>query len=535
MINVSYDWVAAQKETLLPEMFLELTYSVTEPGLQEDASAKANSEAYFSDTEQVVDGTEKDSDNYASLEFGLWGLDGNTAFFDGSPDDPGFVSGTLSNASGVFATYPTITIDFGKQHTVLIPGLTITWGDAYNEWATKFRVTAYNAGSVVAQTTISGNKSPVTTVNLDMVAYNQIVIEVMEWNLPQHRARCLDIFLGVQQIYRKTDLTKFEHEQSADLLSASLPKNSIVFGLRNDDNRWNPDAPEGSEKYLAERQEITAKYGMDVNGRTEWIKGGTFWISEWSTPSNGLEAVFTASSLLEFMDETYTGARSGTLYAIALAALQQLDLPKLKNGNNRWVMDGSLKEITTNFTADTQEYTVADILQMVAHAGCCVFYQDRDGIIHIEPWKEVYSGYMIEPHISYKHPEYNITKPLKAVSVAYGENDREVIEVSPNGAVQTVDNPLIVTMADAQRVGRQAAKILENRKAITGEFRADVRLDVFDNIIVTSKYASNIIGVTDIKYSTTGGAFKGTYTGRVVSINLTPEARYSGEFRVGEV
>ena len=535
MINVSYDWIAAHKETLLPEMFVELTYGVTEPGLQEDASASANSEAYFSDTEQIVNDVLKESENYATLELGLWGLDGNTVFFDGDPDDPGYVSGVISGAGGTFSSYPTITIDLGKQHTVLIPGITITWGDAYNEWATKFRVTAYNAGTVVAETTVVGNKSLVTTVNLDMAVYNRIVIEIMEWGLPYHRARCLDIYLGVQKIYRKTDLTKFEHEQSADLLSASLPKNSIVFGLRNDDDRWNPDAPEGSEKYLTERQEVTAKYGMDVNGKTEWIKGGTFWLSEWSTPSNGLEAVFTASSLLEFMDEAYTGTRNGTLYTIALTALQQLDLPKLKNGNNRWVLDESLKEITTDFCADVQEYTVADILQMVAHASCCVFYQDRDGIVHIEPWKEAYSGYMIEPHISYKHPEYNVIKPLKAVSVAYGETEREVVEVSPSGAVQTVDNPLIVTLADAQRVGRQAVKILENRKAVTGEFRADVRLDVLDNIIVASKYASNIIGITDIKYSTTGGAFRGTYTGRVVSIDLIPEARYSGEFRVGEV
>lgn len=535
MINVSYDWVAAHKETLLPEMFLELTYSVTEPGLQEDASASANDEAYFSDTEQIVNDVLKESENYATLELGLWGLDGNTGFFDGDPDDPGYVSGVISGAGGAFSSYPTITIDFGKQHTVLIPGITITWGDAYNEWATKFRVTAYNAGAVVAQTTVSNNESLVSVVNLNMAVYNRIVIEIMEWGLPYHRARCLDIYLGVQKVYSKTDLTKFEHEQDVDLLSAALPKSAVTFGLRNDDDRWNPDSPTGSEQYLTERQEITVRYGMDLNGKMEWIEGGTLWLNEWSTTSNGLEAIFTARDLLGFMDEAYTGARKGTLYAIATTALEQANLPKDKRGNNRWVLDEVLRDLTTDFSTDTQDYTISEVLQMVAHAGCCVFYQDRDGVIHIEPWDESYSGYMIEPKISYKHPEYTINKPLKAVSVAYGDNVREAVEVAPNGAVQTVDNPLITTLADAQRVGKQAAKILGNRKVISGEFRADVRLDALDNIIVTSKYASNVICVTNIKYATTGGAFRGTYTGRVVSINLTPEARYSGEFCVGEV
>ena len=60
-------------------------------------------------------------------------------------------------------------------------------------------------------------------------------------------------------------------------------------------------------------------------------------------------------------------------------------------------------------------------------------------------------------------------------------------------------------------------------------------MDVLDGIIVTSKYASNIIGVTDVKYSTTGGAFKGTYTGRVISVNLKPEEMYCGEIYLGEI
>ena len=62
-----------------------------------------------------------------------------------------------------------------------------------------------------------------------------------------------------------------------------------------------------------------------------------------------------------------------------------------------------------------------------------------------------------------------------------------------------------------------------------------MRLDALDNIIVVSKYASNIIGITDVSYSTTGSAFKGTYTGRVVSVELNSIQHYVGEIYVGEV
>lgn len=534
MIPVSSGWIAAHKETLLPEMFVEVIYGVTEPGLQEDATASSMTETEFSDAAQIVDPADKFSETYATLEGGLWGLDGSFSYLD-SPNDPGYVSEVLSGEDGKFSDYPTITIDFGSQHTVLIPGVTITWSDVYNEWATDFRVTAYNAGQEVARAEVHGNKSPTSVVNVDLVTYNRIVIEVMGWSLPYHRARCIEIYLGVEKVYSKNDLMKFEHSQSADLLSAALPKNTISFSLRNDDNRWNPDSPTGSEQYLMERQEIKLRYGMKVGNIIEWIKGGTFWLSEWSTPSNGMSASFTARDALEFMDEVYTGPRSGTLYNIAVAAFTQAALPAYDDGGERFVVDESLEDITTDFSAETTEFTVAQVLQMVAHAGCCVFYQDRDGIVRLEPWKEVYSGYMIEPIISYKHPEYTISKPLKGVSVKYGEDSHALLEVGPNGAVQTVENVMLRTEDDANRVAEKTKKILENRKVITGDFRADVRLDVLDNIIVTSKYASNIIGVTDIKYSTTGGSFKGTYTGRVVSINLSPADRRSGEFYLGEV
>lgn len=530
MITVSNGWIAAHKETLLPEMFVEVICGVTEPGLHEDATATAIDESEYSDVSEVVSTEEKESRKYATLENGLWGLDGEFEYLTESPDDIGYVAEILSGEDGSFSEHPTITIDFGKQHTEAIPGVTITWGGAYNEWARDFKVSSYNAGVLVAQTVVRGNTSPVSVVEVDLGAYNRVVVEIFSWSLPYHRARCHDIYLGMEKIYTKNDLVAFDHSQEVDLLSAALPKNSIHFELRNDDDRWNPDSPIGSERYLMERQEVKVRYGMNVDGKTEWIKGGTFWLSEWSTPSNGMSASFTARDAVEFMGDIYTGPRKGTLYEIAVAALEQMEDHSFK-----WLVDTSLDDLTVDFSDDAEEYRVSEILQMVAHAGCCVFFQDRDGVVRIEPGSERYTNYKIEPHISYSHPEYTISKPLKAVSVSYGDNQSAVVNVGARGVVQTVDNPFVNTEEDALRVAKQTAKILEGRKVISGEFRADVRMDALDNIIVVSKYASNIIRVTEVKYSTTGGSFKGTYSGRVVSINLIPDKRYSGEFYVGEV
>ena len=536
MIPVSNVWKSAQNAMLLPEMFVEITYEITEPGLQEEAVATGSNPDDLSNVAQIVDRVDKNSEKYAMLDYGCWGLDGSFGFLDGEPHDPGYIYAAYSGSDGTLSDYPTITIDFEKRHDVAIPGLIITWGDVFGVWAEDFRVTAYDGGGVINQTTILGNKAVTSVVKMDIEKYSKITVEILKWSHPYQRPRCIDIFLGVRSVYGKNDLLGYEHEQSSDMLSATLPENKISFRLRNDDNRWNPDSPDGSIRYLSEQQEVRVRYGMDVGNTIEWINGGTFWISEWNTPTNGIEANFTARDTIEFMIDGYTGPSEGSLYDIAVAAFEQANLTLLDDGSKRYILDDSLKEITTDFTDDGSDYTIAEILQMVAHAGCCVFYQDRDGVVHIEPRHKEYSNYMIEPRISYTHPEYELSKPLKAVLVEY-EPDRQtvLIDVASRGEVQEISNPLIISAEHALKVGEAAKEVLENRKVVSGSFRADLRMDVLDNILVASKYASNILCVTYLKYSIEGGTFKGNYTGRVMSITLDYAKVFSNEIYSGDI
>lgn len=534
MISVSDAWIAAHKETLLPESFIEITYTATEPGLQYAAQVTSTPETPYSNVEDVVKDSVKNHDKYATLEHGLWGLDGSFVYRSDKNVNSGFIGEALSSGDGSFSTVPKLTVNFSGQRIIPIPGITIDWGVAYGEWAVDFRIIAYLGSDSVVSHTVTGNKSSTSVVWLELVGYDRITIEILRWSHPYHRARCCKLVLGIRTIYSKNDLMGYEHNQDVDLLSAALPKNEIKFRLRNDKDSWNPDNPVGSEQYLVEQQELSVRYGLSLSDGVEWIKGGTFWLSEWTTPTNGLESTFVARDAIVFMGAEYTGPRSGSLYDIAAAAFEQANIPTLIDGTVRYRIDSILRGYDTDFTDDTQAYTIAQILQMVAHAGCCVFYQDRDGIVWIKSWSPTYSGYMIEPFVSYSHPEYTISKPLKAVSVGYPDN-RAVIPVSDHGETQTVDNTLINTETAARRVGLKVKDILENRKVISGDYRADIRLDALDPIIVRSKYATNLIAVTNIKYSTTGGAVRGKYTGRVISLTLDGEDRRSGEFYVGEL
>ena len=530
MVPVSEAWKVKQADRLAPEGFVEIRYWVTEPGIQGEAEATANSSAYYANPRQLTDLSKGSVPRYATLERHLWALDGTMDLMPASNyGDTGYVSASVSEDSTGFQTLPTITLSMdGIRHGTL-PGLSIRWGEGYGDYPTSFRISAYQGGTLIAQRTIEDNREMESFVEVDMAGYDRITVEILSWCLPSRRARVEEIRLGLVQRITKNQLMGFTHEQSVDLLSGSLPKNAITFHLDNTLDQWNPENPMGLSRYLLERQELKVRYGLDIDGEIEWVDAGTFYLSEWQTPANGMEATFVARDLIGHMGKAYTGIRSGTLFDIALAAILEAELPTNEAGEVQYFLDPSVKDVSVDFTEDDTEYTIPELLQLVANAGRCILYQNRQGQLRMEPHRSVYDGYAITKHVSYTHPEYVITKPLGAVDVNSG---LKVAIFNSSGETQTINNPLIQTSYQANEVASWAAQYLKDRKVISGTFRADPRLDALDTIAVESKYGTNqAVVVTDLIY-TFSGAFHGKFTGRVVEFE--PDFAYSGELFTNE-
>lgn len=513
MQETSQAWKDAQEQTLVPVSYVEISLNIGDPDAQADASSSANGEMPFSDATSLVTGVEQDPVCYATLERNIWVLDGSRSIL---PDTApyglnGYVGNELSGDEASFAedALPTITITFSEVFQAVIPGITITWGTAYGEWASSFRVTAWNGQTQVATQTVTGNTDVTSVVSLDISGYDRITIEVLSWGLPGRRPRISKILIGVEKVYTKSDLMSYLHSMFVDPMSAELPEAKIDFEIKNLNGEYNSDNPQGVEKYLMERQAITVRYGYLLNGSIEWIPAGEFFMSEWETPQNGITASFEARDGIEFMSDLYTGPSSGTLSSIAQAAFEQAGLPSMSDGSARWVIDGSLASISAPSGVDLGENTIAEVLQLVANAACCVFYQDRAGAFHIEPLAAGTTDYQINRFNSYANSEISLTKQLKAVDVNDGA---AVVTVGTVGETQTVKNALI-SSERAQTVAQWAADYLENRKELSGEFRADPRLDALDRVTNINQFATSTVLVTKIEY-TYNGAFRGNYEGR---------------------
>ena len=532
MQTVSESWKNAHKQTLLNESFVEVSLTIADPEAMADATSSDNGAAYLSNTPEVVSEVSTPVIPYATLEQNIWLLDGTRKSIPESEYlDGGYVGEVLSNDECVFdKKIPVITIAFSRVHTQPVPGITITWGTAYNEYADSFIVTAYDGdGAIVAQKEVLGNKSVTSIVELNIANYKSITIQVMSWCLPHHRMRVDEMFVGWSKVYSKVNLMSYSHQQTVDPISTSLPKMEIKFSIDNSDNSYNPLNPEGLNKYLTTRQEVTTRYGLKMNdGTIEWIKGGTFYLSEWYAKQNGISADFVARDLLEFMstpyqDSTWTN-ENRSLYDIATNLLMAANLPLNSDGSFKWVIDDSLKGIYT--TGKLPDDTIANGLQIVANMGCCVLYPDRNGLLHIEPIRNEGTDYVINSFNSYSKAELALSKSLKQVVVkvhqytptSNGVDDtitQVTVDVGETGEIITIDNPLITDSERAMIVGTWMGDYLKNRSTLKVVGRADVRLDALDIVSNENDYSTDKLRMTNVKFDF-NGAFRGSGEGRVI-------------------
>lgn len=529
MQTVSESWKNAHKRSLLNETYVEVSLDIADPEALAVASSQDNGAVYISDTSQVVSNVDKKVVPYCTLEQNLWILDGGRKAIPTSEyDENSYVGDVLSNDVCVFADkLPVITINFPHRFITPIPGITITWSPTYGEFAENFVVTAYMDGHVEAEKEVQNNRSVKSVVMMDIEYYDTIVIVIKKWCLPHHRARVEEIFVGINKVYSKTELFNYSHTQSVDPLSASLPKMEIKFSIDNISGEYDPLNEQGLTKYLMAQQEVKSRYGLKLDdGSVEWIKGGSFYLTDWHSKQNGLSADFTARDKLAFLSAIYVDNHDlspRTLYDLAEMVLQAANLPLLSDGAPRWFIAESLKNYTT--TAPLPRDTIANCLLLIANAGICVVYQDRVGTLRIESIGYRVTDYRINSFNSYSKSEISLRVPIddlpivKIYHYTMGENGIEstTTEIETTEKSITIDNPLITDEFTARTVGTYAyINSSIYRMTLESSWRPDVRLDALDVVINENDYNSKEVRVSDVEFKF-NGAFRGTCKGRVIN------------------
>ncbi len=87
MVPVSQQWKNVQRDYLVPEAFVEISFRIGNPDAQSDATVTSNGSESFCNPQEIVMETANPI-KYAMLEPGLWVLDGTYRIVGGSIETP---------------------------------------------------------------------------------------------------------------------------------------------------------------------------------------------------------------------------------------------------------------------------------------------------------------------------------------------------------------------------------------------------------------------------------------------------------------
>lgn len=517
MVEVSDKWKEKFNETLVPESFVEITCGITEPGINKKATIVTSSAAPFATFQNIALSDNASISRYSTGEPNLTVLDGSCDIVPSS--SPYGTTGFLSAEIFDDSNHPVIRLELPSENKSSVPGVSICWSTVFGEYATDFSVSAYLGTSKLKTVTVNGNKSVRSDVEAELSGFDAVEIEVLKWCLPDRRVRVEQVKIGRYLVFDKTKILSYSHSSARDPISGQLSQESISFSLDNSDRTWDSVNPQGIYKYIYERQPVTVRYGMDIDGKTEWVSGGMFFLSEWSVPANSIEASFSArDSFLYLMSTTYTGRKYGTLYEMCYDALELLEADEIT-----FDISDELKDYSADISSDGSSYKNSDILQLAANAAGMALYQTRDGVITIKRAHEFGSGTDVEditllnnyswPEITFAQNLLNVTTSVGNKTYAYPENP------SGRGVSQSLSNALLSesTLEKSRNALTESYSVLSNRRKATLEYRASPTTDALDFVKIHHQfdYSATLL-LTNVSY-TYNGCFKGKLEGYMMA------------------
>lgn len=510
-------WTQKFNNTLVPETFVEITVGITAPGVNKKAKFVTSAMSLFANANALSQAGVVSFVKYGTGEPNLCVLDGSCKVVPASApyENAGFVSSTIFSASN----HPVLFATFASEVKSSVPGVNIIWSSIFNEYATSFKVTSYLGTQELNSVTVTGNTSVFSDVEIELSGFDTVKVEVLDWCIPNRKARIEQFRIGQYLIFDKTKILSYRHTSSRDPISGQLSQESISFSLDNSDRTWDSVNPQGIYKYIYERQPISVRYGMDIDGKVEWVNGGKFFLSEWSVPANSIEASFSArDSFLYLMSTTYTGRKYGTLYEMCYDALELLEADEIT-----FDISDELKDYSADISSDGSSYKNSDILQLAANAAGMALYQTRDGVITIKRAYEFGSGTDVEditllnnyswPEITFAQNLLNVTTSVGNKTYAYPENP------SGRGVSQSLSNALLSesTLEKSRNALTESYSVLSNRRKATLEYRASPTTDALDFVKIHHQfdYSATLL-LTNVSY-TYNGCFKGKLEGYMMA------------------
>jgi hypothetical protein len=201
-------------------MSVKVRYKDIALGADKDATVTTTGKMAFSDTLKIPYGVNPPA--LATCELNGWGL--SHQYKARGAHQIAFWSNTLSNDDCTFSSMPTITLEFTEQYTAT--GLTIQFAPNSRDFCRKLAVYWYQDGNIKAQD-VYYPTTPLFVVNKTVQAFDKLVFEFYETNLPRKRCKIEGIIIGVVRDFDTKELKAVKAIHEVDLISSTVPINVL--------------------------------------------------------------------------------------------------------------------------------------------------------------------------------------------------------------------------------------------------------------------------------------------------------------------
>lgn len=264
----------------------------------------------------------------------------------------------------------TIEIHFPEKYD--IKGLTVEFGKAY---PVDFYIES-DKHSIEVRGNVSGHY--VTEEIFEAATFLKLIPITMVNG--QSRLRANQITMGIGIYFDSKKILSATKKESVSPISEELPAIDFDVTIDNQDRAYDIENEESSVNFLEIGQSIEAVYGQELDdGSIEWIPGVTLSLKKWSADDEKMS--FSATDCFDRMSGTYYRGsyhKDGiTLYDCADDVLHDARI----DHRDYWI-DPYLKKV--RITNPIPAVAHKEALQLIANAGRCILYQDRNGKIFLK-------------------------------------------------------------------------------------------------------------------------------------------------------
>ncbi len=196
----------------------------------------------------------------------------------------------------------------------------------------------------------------------------------------QSRLRIHQITMGIGIYFDNQKILSASKKEHISPITEELPTIDFSMTAENRDRQFDIENSESSVQFLEIGQNVEVLHGQELeDGTVEWMPGAKLSLKDWSADDEELE--ISATDRFDTMEDTYyRGAyhpEGISLYDLADDVFQDAGVD-----SRDYYLDPYLKNVLVKNPVPAVAHKEA--LQLIANAGRCIIYQDREGKIFLK-------------------------------------------------------------------------------------------------------------------------------------------------------